>query len=110
MFQLNAYFIGAFAFRSELQSVRLYQSTDGLYISVMAAEITYFLFILYYMCLQVNFNMLNELLSICSIYVSVCLRLQRFLVREMFAEGTTILKCFTYLQAGFYEAAHIYPV
>ncbi|XP_061578916.1 polycystin-1-like protein 2 [Cololabis saira] len=44
--------VGAFHFHSELQSVRLYQSTDGLYFFVMAAEIIYLLFILYYMFLQ----------------------------------------------------------
>ncbi|KAM9860546.1 polycystin-1-like protein 2 [Aulostomus maculatus] len=41
--------IGAFQFRSELQSVRLYQSTGGLHIFVMASEVIYFLFIIYYM-------------------------------------------------------------
>ncbi|XP_029354326.1 polycystic kidney disease protein 1-like 2 [Echeneis naucrates] len=44
--------IGAFQFRSELQSVRLYQSTGGLHIFVMASEAIYFLFILYYMFVQ----------------------------------------------------------
>ena len=44
---------GAFQFSSELRSVRLYQSTGGLHIFVMAAEILYMLFILYYMFLQV---------------------------------------------------------
>ncbi|CAJ1078835.1 polycystic kidney disease protein 1-like 2 [Xyrichtys novacula] len=44
--------VGAFQFYSELQSVRLYQSTGALYFFVMAAEIIYMLFILYYMCLQ----------------------------------------------------------
>ncbi|KAM6934543.1 polycystin-1-like protein 2 [Xenentodon cancila] len=44
--------VGAFHFHSELQSVRLYQSTDGFYFFVMAAEIVYLLFILYYMFLQ----------------------------------------------------------
>uniref|UniRef100_UPI0037E779AE polycystin-1-like protein 2 n=1 Tax=Semicossyphus pulcher TaxID=241346 RepID=UPI0037E779AE len=44
--------IGAFQFYSELQSVRLYQSTGSLHIFVMAAEIIYLLFILYYMFLQ----------------------------------------------------------
>ncbi|KAM3607032.1 uncharacterized protein V6R79_000867 [Siganus canaliculatus] len=43
---------GAFQFSSDLQSVRLYQSTGGLYIFVMAAEILYMLFILYYMFIQ----------------------------------------------------------
>ncbi|KAM7380789.1 hypothetical protein PAMP_004062 [Pampus punctatissimus] len=43
---------GAFQFRSELQTVRLYQSTAGLHIFVMAAEIIYLLFIIYYMFLQ----------------------------------------------------------
>ncbi|XP_010795554.1 polycystic kidney disease protein 1-like 2, partial [Notothenia coriiceps] len=44
--------VGAFQFYSELQSVRLYQSTGGLHIFVLAAEIMYLLFILYYMFLQ----------------------------------------------------------
>ncbi|XP_049449240.1 polycystic kidney disease protein 1-like 2 [Epinephelus fuscoguttatus] len=44
--------VGAFQFHSELQSVRLYQSTGGLHVFVMAAEIIYLLFILYYMFLQ----------------------------------------------------------
>ncbi|XP_069554807.1 polycystin-1-like protein 2 [Brachyistius frenatus] len=44
--------VGALQFHSELQSIRLYQSTGGLYIFVMAAEIIYLLFILYYMFLQ----------------------------------------------------------
>uniref|UniRef100_A0A3B3B6G3 Polycystic kidney disease 1 like 2a n=1 Tax=Oryzias melastigma TaxID=30732 RepID=A0A3B3B6G3_ORYME len=42
----------AFQFRSELQSVRLYQSTGGLHIFVMASEAVYFLFIIYYMFVQ----------------------------------------------------------
>ncbi|XP_041663058.1 polycystic kidney disease protein 1-like 2 [Cheilinus undulatus] len=44
--------IGAFQFYSELRSVRLYQSTGALHVFVMAAEIIYMLFILYYMFLQ----------------------------------------------------------
>ncbi|KAF3832649.1 hypothetical protein F7725_026314, partial [Dissostichus mawsoni] len=44
--------LGAFQFRSELQSVRLYQSTGGLHIFVMASEAIYFLFIFYYMFIQ----------------------------------------------------------
>uniref|UniRef100_A0A3Q3SX52 Polycystin 1 like 2 n=1 Tax=Mastacembelus armatus TaxID=205130 RepID=A0A3Q3SX52_9TELE len=44
--------IGAFQFRSELHSVRLYQSTGGLHIFVMASEVIYFLFIIYYMFVQ----------------------------------------------------------
>ncbi|XP_040894682.1 polycystic kidney disease protein 1-like 2 [Toxotes jaculatrix] len=44
--------IGAFQFRSELQSVRLYQATGGLHIFVMASEAIYFLFIIYYMVIQ----------------------------------------------------------
>ncbi|XP_015238922.1 PREDICTED: polycystic kidney disease protein 1-like 2 [Cyprinodon variegatus] len=43
---------GAFQFRSELHSVRLYQSAGGLHIFVMASEIIYFLFIIYYMFVQ----------------------------------------------------------
>ncbi|XP_055085881.1 polycystic kidney disease protein 1-like 2 [Periophthalmus magnuspinnatus] len=44
--------IGAFQFRCELQNVRLYQSTGGLHIFVMASEAIYFIFILYYMFVQ----------------------------------------------------------
>ncbi|KAK5873983.1 hypothetical protein PBY51_018974 [Eleginops maclovinus] len=44
--------LGAFQFRSELQSVRLYQSTGGLHVFVMASEAIYFLFIFYYMFIQ----------------------------------------------------------
>ncbi|KAF3686447.1 Polycystic kidney disease protein 1-like 2 PC1-like 2 protein Polycystin-1L2 Precursor [Channa argus] len=44
--------IGAFQFRSELQNVRLYQSTGGLTIFVMTSEVIYFLFIIYYMFVQ----------------------------------------------------------
>uniref|UniRef100_A0AAQ6A6U0 Polycystic kidney disease 1 like 2a n=1 Tax=Amphiprion ocellaris TaxID=80972 RepID=A0AAQ6A6U0_AMPOC len=44
--------VGAFQFQSQMQSVRLYQSTGGLYIFVMVAEIIYLLFILHYMFLQ----------------------------------------------------------
>lgn len=55
---------GAFQFRSELQSVRLYQSTGGLHIFVMASEVVYFLFIIYYMYIQVN----NTLSLFCFYY------------------------------------------
>ncbi|XP_041917756.1 polycystic kidney disease protein 1-like 2 isoform X1 [Alosa sapidissima] len=44
--------VGAFQYRSEIQTVRLYQSTGGLHIFVMASEVIYFLFILYYMYVQ----------------------------------------------------------
>ena len=55
---------GAFQFRSELQSVRLYQSTGGLHIFVMASEVIYFLFILYYMYVQVSLNLNTFLMCI----------------------------------------------
>lgn len=45
--------LGAFQFRSELQNVRLYQATGGLHIFVMTSEAIYFLFIIYYMFVQV---------------------------------------------------------
>ncbi|XP_028329737.1 polycystic kidney disease protein 1-like 2 [Gouania willdenowi] len=51
-FMLETSAIGAFQFRSELQNVRLYQSTGGLHIFVMASEAIYFLFIIYYMTVQ----------------------------------------------------------
>ncbi|XP_034536196.1 polycystic kidney disease protein 1-like 2 [Notolabrus celidotus] len=44
--------IGAFQFRSELQNVRLYPATGGLHIFVMASEVIYFLFVIYYMFVQ----------------------------------------------------------
>ena len=47
--------IGAFQFRSELQTIRLYQSAGGLHIFVMASEAIYFLFIFYYMVIQVKY-------------------------------------------------------
>ncbi|KAI5608598.1 polycystic kidney disease protein 1-like 2, partial [Silurus asotus] len=50
MFENTA--VGAFQYRSELQSVRLYQSTGGFHIFMMASEVIYFLFILYYMFQQ----------------------------------------------------------
>lgn len=47
-------FLGAFFTSAELQSVRLYPYTDSLHIFVVAAEIFYFLFIVYYMTVQVS--------------------------------------------------------
>ncbi|XP_042294389.1 polycystic kidney disease protein 1-like 2 isoform X2 [Sceloporus undulatus] len=47
MFETSA--LGAFFTRAELQSVRLYPYTDGLHIFVVAAEVIYFLFVIYYM-------------------------------------------------------------
>ncbi|XP_023806954.1 polycystic kidney disease protein 1-like 2, partial [Oryzias latipes] len=52
--------VGVFQFYSELQSIRLYQSTGGLYVFVMAAEIIYLLFILYYMFLQAKLMRLQR--------------------------------------------------
>ncbi|KAK2914329.1 hypothetical protein Q8A67_002728 [Cirrhinus molitorella] len=43
---------GAFQFRSVVQSVRLYQSTGGFQSFLMASQVFYFLFIVYYMFLQ----------------------------------------------------------
>lgn len=48
------YFTGAFQFRSVVQSVRLYQSTGGFQSFLMACQVFYFLFIVYYMFLQVS--------------------------------------------------------
>lgn len=45
---------GAFQPRAELHNVRLYQGTGGLQYFVMGSEIIYFLFIIYYMVLQVG--------------------------------------------------------
>ncbi|KAL8195183.1 UNVERIFIED_CONTAM: Polycystic kidney disease protein 1-like 2 [Gekko kuhli] len=50
MFETNA--LGAFFTRAELQSIRLYPYTDGLHIFVVAAEVIYFLFVIYYMVEQ----------------------------------------------------------
>uniref|UniRef100_W5M8L2 Polycystin 1 like 2/pseudo n=1 Tax=Lepisosteus oculatus TaxID=7918 RepID=W5M8L2_LEPOC len=44
--------VGAFQHRTELKNVRLYQSTGGLHVFVMASEVIYFLFILHYMFIQ----------------------------------------------------------
>ncbi|KAF5905100.1 polycystic kidney disease protein 1-like 2 [Clarias magur] len=50
MFETTA--VGAFQYRSDLQSVRLYQSAGGFHIFMVASETIYFLFILYYMFQQ----------------------------------------------------------
>ncbi|NXX17435.1 PK1L2 protein, partial [Podargus strigoides] len=50
MFETNA--LGAFFTSAELQSVRLYPYTNSLHIFVVAAEVIYFLFIVYYMTVQ----------------------------------------------------------
>ncbi|XP_042196318.1 polycystic kidney disease protein 1-like 2 [Callorhinchus milii] len=44
--------VGAFFTHIDLKSVRLYQYTDGLHIFVIAAEVAYFLFLIYYMVIQ----------------------------------------------------------
>ncbi|XP_026072633.1 polycystic kidney disease protein 1-like 2 [Carassius auratus] len=44
--------VGAFQFRSLVQSVRLYQSTGGFQSFLMASQVFYILFVLYYMFLQ----------------------------------------------------------
>uniref|UniRef100_UPI00398F81D5 polycystin-1-like protein 2 n=1 Tax=Pristiophorus japonicus TaxID=55135 RepID=UPI00398F81D5 len=44
--------VGAFFTHTDLQSIRLYQYTDGLHIFVVAAEVVYFLFLFYYMVIQ----------------------------------------------------------
>ncbi|KAK2530103.1 Pkd1l2 [Columba guinea] len=50
MFETNA--LGAFFTSAELQSIRLYPYTNSLHIFVIAAEVIYFLFIMYYMIVQ----------------------------------------------------------
>ncbi|XP_053556626.1 polycystic kidney disease protein 1-like 2 [Bombina bombina] len=50
MFETNA--LGAFYTRANLQSIRLYPFTDGLHIFVIAAEVLYFLLVIYYMVVQ----------------------------------------------------------
>ncbi|KAM8945929.1 LOW QUALITY PROTEIN: polycystin-1-like protein 2 [Pelodytes ibericus] len=50
MFETNA--LGAFFTHSDLQSIRLYPFTDGLHIFVVAAEVIYFLFVIYYVVVQ----------------------------------------------------------
>ncbi|XP_067904985.1 polycystin-1-like protein 2 [Heterodontus francisci] len=44
--------VGAFFTHAILQSILLYQYTDGLHIFVVAAEVAYFLFLIYYMVIQ----------------------------------------------------------
>ncbi|XP_075692927.1 polycystin-1-like protein 2 [Rhinoderma darwinii] len=50
MFETNA--LGTFLTHADLQSIRLYPYTDGLHIFVVAAEVIYFLFVIYYMVMQ----------------------------------------------------------
>ncbi|KAM4614101.1 polycystin-1-like protein 2 [Discoglossus pictus] len=50
MFETKA--LGAFYTHTNQQSVRLYPYTDGLHIFVVAAEVIYFLFVIYYMVVQ----------------------------------------------------------
>ncbi|OCT84402.1 hypothetical protein XELAEV_18022555mg [Xenopus laevis] len=50
MFETDA--LGTFFTRANLQSVRLHPFTDGLHIFVVAAEVIYFLFVIYYMVVQ----------------------------------------------------------
>ncbi|XP_021264638.1 polycystic kidney disease protein 1-like 2 [Numida meleagris] len=50
IFETNA--LGAFFTSAELQSIRLYPYTNSLHIFVVAAEVIYFLFIVYYMIVQ----------------------------------------------------------
>lgn len=45
-------FAGPFFTHADFQSIRLYQYTDGLHIFVVAAEVVYFLFLIYYMVIQ----------------------------------------------------------
>lgn len=47
-------FPGTFFTRADLQSLRLYHFTDGWHPFVVAAEVVYFLFLLYYMVMQVR--------------------------------------------------------
>ncbi|XP_056382167.1 polycystic kidney disease protein 1-like 2 [Hyla sarda] len=50
MFETKA--LGTFQTHADFQSVRLYPYTDGLHIFVVAAEVIYFLFVIYYMVIQ----------------------------------------------------------
>uniref|UniRef100_A0A8B9P8Q1 Polycystic kidney disease protein 1-like 2 n=1 Tax=Apteryx owenii TaxID=8824 RepID=A0A8B9P8Q1_APTOW len=50
MFETNA--LGAFFTSAELQSIRLYPYTNSLHIFVIAAEVIYFFFLVYYMVVQ----------------------------------------------------------
>ncbi|KAG9475124.1 hypothetical protein GDO78_003535 [Eleutherodactylus coqui] len=50
MFETNA--LGTFLTHADLQSIRLYTYTDGLHVFVVAAEVIYFLFVIYYMVMQ----------------------------------------------------------
>lgn len=47
-------FSGTFFTHTALQSLRLYPFTDGWHPFVVAAELIYFLFLLYYMTVQVR--------------------------------------------------------
>ncbi|KAB5558804.1 hypothetical protein PHYPO_G00021410 [Pangasianodon hypophthalmus] len=51
-FMLETTALGAFQYSSELHNLRLYQTTDG--INIVASEVIYFLFILYYMFVQIK--------------------------------------------------------
>uniref|UniRef100_A0AAY4BIJ4 Polycystic kidney disease 1 like 2a n=1 Tax=Denticeps clupeoides TaxID=299321 RepID=A0AAY4BIJ4_9TELE len=50
MFESSA--VGAFQYNTQLHSVRLYQSTGGFHIFVMFSEVTFLLFVCYYMFMQ----------------------------------------------------------
>lgn len=87
-------FTGAFQYRSDLQSVRLYQSTSGFHIFMMASEATYFLFILYYMFQQVS--LLTSKRSIIMLFkIKYRIRMRRI---------SCILFYFVYYRASFWNS------
>uniref|UniRef100_A0A673FY16 Polycystic kidney disease 1 like 2a n=1 Tax=Sinocyclocheilus rhinocerous TaxID=307959 RepID=A0A673FY16_9TELE len=104
-------FTGAFQYRSEVQTVHLYQSTGGFHIFVMASEAIYFLFILYYMFVQgklmkqqkwAYFRSKWNLLELAIIILSWS-ALSVFVKRTIL--GNRDIDCFSNRFASFYETA-----
>uniref|UniRef100_A0A672RTA5 Polycystic kidney disease 1 like 2a n=1 Tax=Sinocyclocheilus grahami TaxID=75366 RepID=A0A672RTA5_SINGR len=104
-------FIGAFQYRSEVQTVHLYQSTGGFHVFVMASEAIYFLFILYYMFVQgklmkqqkwAYFRSKWNLLELAIIILSWS-ALSVFVKRTIL--GNRDIDCFSNRFASFYETA-----
>uniref|UniRef100_A0A671Q5U9 Polycystic kidney disease 1 like 2a n=1 Tax=Sinocyclocheilus anshuiensis TaxID=1608454 RepID=A0A671Q5U9_9TELE len=104
-------FTGAFQYRSEVQTVHLYQSTGGFHVFVMASEAIYFLFILYYMFVQgklmkqqkwAYFRNKWNLLELAIIILSWS-ALSVFVKRTIL--GNRDIDCFSNRFASFYETA-----
>lgn len=74
-------FLGAFFTSAELQSVRLYPYTNSLHIFVVAAEVIYFLFIVYYMIIQVRpMGSLAESTALSLLLISLTKALRLYLI------------------------------